>query len=169
MRCQLQKFQGHVLGTIIQQFAIFLIWHPNDISIIFCNPANRNFLVFPLLLENHQKSSSPSCAFVATFKLSESQRKIFWKSRKETCKWESVENLRNKTLKNKICKSTCKPNWSFMFFTIQRDLEQKGFFRECVKKTPQVSSAVAVKRVAFTEEHLPKGSHFWSRVINWGF
>jgi hypothetical protein len=41
-----------------------------------------------------------------------------------------------------------------------------GFFRECVKKISQVPSAVAMKRVAFAKEHLPKGSQFWSRVIS---
>jgi hypothetical protein len=48
----------------------------------------------------------------------------------------------------------------------KRELQQKGFFRECVKKTPQVPRAIAMKRVAFAKEHLPKGSHFWSRVIS---
>jgi hypothetical protein len=34
-----------------------------------------------------------------------------------------------------------------------------------VKKTPQIPSAAAMKRVASVKEQLPKGSQFWSRVI----
>ncbi len=49
--------------------------------------------------------------------------------------------------------------------TIQRELWQKGFIREHVKKTPQIPSAAAMKRVASVKEQLPKGSQFWSRVI----
>ena len=49
--------------------------------------------------------------------------------------------------------------------TIQRELRRKGFYRECVKKTTQVPSAIAMKRMAFAKEHLPKGGHFWKRVI----
>lgn len=49
--------------------------------------------------------------------------------------------------------------------TIQRELRKKDFVRVRVKKMPQVTPQVAVKRIAFAKEHLPKGGQFWSRVI----
>lgn len=49
--------------------------------------------------------------------------------------------------------------------TIQRELRRKLFVRDRVKKTPHITQRIAMKRITFAKEHLPKGAQFWTRVI----
>jgi hypothetical protein len=50
-----------------------------------------------------------------------------------------------------------------LFMHNPKEIAMERIFKECMKKVPQVPSAIAVKRVAIAKKHLLKGSQFWIR------